>query len=144
MANAMLSRVRVSRLLARLLLSLAVLTCVLGASGSAGPAYAGASGPAVPAVLAYDAHAGHTAAADPAVRPAPPGSDGHGGHGDGSGAHLIGCMIAAGVLALTLLIVLSLGGPRTCRASVRRLHGRVRAGLQARPPDLAVLCIQRI
>ena len=140
----MLSRARLSRLLARVLLSLAVLTCVLGASGSAGFAYVGAEGPAVPAVLAYDAHGGHTAAADPAVRPAPPTADGHGGHGDGSGAHLIGCMIAAGILAWTLLIVLSIAEVCGVRACARRLRGRVRAGLQARPPDLSLLCIQRV
>lgn len=143
-----MTRLRLFRpLLSRLLLSLAIVTCVLGLSESA-MASSPPIGTGAVAGIEDDAghpshqHSGFTAAA--ATQAAPTPTDGHAGHGDGDGMHAVGCMVAVGVAAIAFLLVLGLLGVARGAESGRRLRGRARAGLQPRPPSLTTLCIQRV
>jgi hypothetical protein len=141
----MTSSGRVRPLLSRLLLSLAIVTCVLGlsdaamASGAPAPTHAAS---AITDDTGHPAHQ-HVAASAPA-QAAPAPSDGHTGHGEGAGVHAVGCMVAVGVAAIAFLLVLGFFQMSRGTESTKRLRARVRAGRHPRPPNLITLCVQRV
>lgn len=143
----MTSSGRVRPLLSRLLLSLAIVTCVLGLSEAA---TASSAPPAAHAASAITTDAGHLAhqhalvAESAPVQAAPAPADGHAGHGEGAGVHAVGCMVAVGAAAIAFLLVLGFFEMSRGAAAAQRLRARVRAGLHPRPPNLTTLCVQRV
>jgi hypothetical protein len=138
---------RVRPLLSRLLLSLAIVTCVLGLSdaataSSAPPAAYAASASTTDTGHAAHQHAGVASSAPVQAAPAP--ADGHAGHGEGAGVHAVGCMVAVGVAAIAFLLALGFFQMSGGAESTKRLRARVRAGRHPRPPNLTTLCVQRV
>lgn len=138
---------RIRALLTRLLLSLAIVTCVLGLSESA---RAQSTAPVPTAAVAAGDGQGQPGQQDavvPALAPvqvAPTAPDGHAGHGEGAGVHAIGCMVAVGVAAIAFLLVLRFFELSRGAEPGPRLRVRARSGLQPRPPSLTTLCVQRV
>ena len=131
---------RLNRLLSRSLLSLAIVTCLLGLPQASAAAFGGTAG--APVVAALDLP-GHGSAKDVALAPTPPSREGHAAHDEGAAVHVVGCMVALGILAFALLMLTVLQAG-SLGAAGRRLRARVRAGLQPRPPSLVSLCILRV
>ena len=141
----MTSSGRVRPLLSRLLLSLAIVTCVLGLSDAAMASGAPPAAHPASASTGDTTHSAHQhAAASAPTQAAPAPSDGHAGHGEGAGVHAVGCMVAVGVAAIAFLLVLGFFEMSRSAAAAQRLRTRVLAGLRPRPPSLTTLCVQRV
>lgn len=132
---------RLRSLLSRSLLSVAIVTCLLGLPQASAAAFAGTV--EVSVAPAHDSP-GHAAAQGDRVAPVASTPDAHPGHDEAAGVHAVGCMVAVGILAFAVLLTLAVLQAGGLGAASRRLRARVRAGLQPRPPSLAFLGILRV
>jgi hypothetical protein len=154
----MTPRARICQVITRLLLSVAVLMCVLGlAEGGAGAEHSGGSAfaasmpmpmPMPMPMTALDvrlAGVGDEAGFASVALPASPKGGGHAGHGDSEGAHVVNCMVSTGALAMSVLALPGVAGPALIPAApATRLRSAMLAVRYPRPPDRATLCVQRV